>query len=136
MHIEVTLDNGKPTVTYTIIETGESAAVSLSTLKDTDNGFYYGLVVSDATVTITNMLYTGEDGAILYQQNACYYPEGDAPKADSVSAKAADSREYIDVTWTGTVPEKDGTYVVEMSKDNGEWIELTDSAVGFSYRYL
>ncbi len=136
MHIEVTLDNGKPTVTYTIIETGESAAVSLSTLKDTDSGFYYGLVVSDATVTITNMLYTGEDGAILYQQNACYYPEGDAPKADSVSAKAADSREYIDVTWTGTVPEKDGTYVVEMSKDNGEWIELTDSAVGFSYRYL
>ena len=136
MHIEVSLENGKPTITYTIIETGESAAVSLSTLADTDSGFYYGLVVSDAEVTITNMIYTNESGDILYHQNSCYYPEGSMPRVDSVTAKAADSREYIDITWTGTVPEKDGTFVVEISKDNGDWIELTDHVTDFSYRYI
>ncbi len=135
LHIEISLQSGKPAASYTIIETGETASVSLSTLAD-EPGYYYGLVVSDASVTITNMRYTAEDGTILYDQNACYYPEGTMPAVISVTAQAADSREYIDVSWTGSVPEGDGTYVVQMKKDNGDWADLADDVTGFSYRYM
>ena len=111
LHIEISLKAGKPTITYTIIETGETAEVSLSIISETTAGLYYGMVISDASVTVTNMCYTKEDGTVLYNQNSCYYPEGNMPEVNEVTAKAADSREYIDITWTGTVPEDDGTYV-------------------------
>lgn len=135
IHVVVAQDGDKPSVTYTRLNTGEQANVSTSVLDCDETGYYYGLIVSDATVVITNMVYTDANGTVLYDQNACYYPAGSAPTASTVSAVAAESREYIDVTWTGTVPENDGTYVVEMQRDGGAWTELTQDATGFSYQY-
>ncbi|MBQ2803634.1 MAG: hypothetical protein IJF07_07025, partial [Lachnospiraceae bacterium] len=135
LHITITpTTDGKTRITYENLETGKTEAVESSVQADVA-GRYYGMVVSDANVTITNMLYKAPDGTVHYDQNACYYPMGSTPTASDVAAVAAESREYIDVTWDGTVPENDGTYVVEMSKDNGEWVELSDDVVGFSYRY-
>ena len=136
LHIVVEKDGGEPVVTYTRVNTGEQASVAPSVLECEEAGYYYGLIVSDAKVEISNMVYTAADGTVLYNQNSCYYPLGTAPVATSVSAVAADTREYIDITWDGTVPEYDGTYVVEMQRDGGEWTTLATDVTDFSYRYI
>ncbi len=136
LHVTITkAADGKPTITYEMINTGEEYKVSTSTLACEETGYYYGLIVSDATVVISNMLYTAADGTVLYNQNSCYYPKGTAPVATSVSAVAAETREYIDISWEGSVTEDDGTYVVEMQLDGGEWITLATDITTLSYRY-
>lgn len=102
---------------------------------ETGDEVYYGFIVTNVSATITNMVYKDAQGNILYAQNSAYTPKGSIPVASNVTAVAAESREYIDVSWQGTVAEDDATYVVEVQKDGGEWIELTDDVTGFSYRY-
>lgn len=102
---------------------------------ETGDEAYYGFIVTNVSATVTNMIYKDAQGNILYDQNSAYAPKGTLPVATNVTAVAAESREYIDVSWLGTVAEDDATYVVEMQKDGGEWIELTDDVTGFSYRY-
>ena len=133
---------GKPEVNITFVDDNgevQTRSWTQAALTEPDGStpkeFYFGFALANISATITNMVYTDGSGAVLYDQNACYYTEGVAPVADSVSVMVADTREYIDITWTGTVPDCDGTYVVEMQKDGGEWMELTQDATGFDYRY-
>ncbi|HIW81990.1 MAG TPA: hypothetical protein H9742_10840 [Candidatus Acetatifactor stercoripullorum] len=138
--IEMDGDRHKTTITF-LDDAGaeQTRSFSQSALSEPDGStpteFYYGFALANVSVTITNMVYTSAEGVVLYDQNNCYYPKGTAPSASEVTAAASDTREYIDVTWKGTVPEDDGTYVVEMQKDGGQWTELTDDVTGFSYRY-
>ena len=135
--IEMDGDRHKTTITF-LDDAGaeQTRSFSQSALSEPDGStpteFYYGFALANVSVTITNMVYTSAEGVVLYDQNDCYYPKGTAPSASEVTAAASDTREYIDVTWKGTVPEDDGTYVVEMQKDGGQWTELTDDVTGFS----
>lgn len=142
LHYEITMSGGRPSVTVTFIDdegVEQSRTWSQNPIAEPDGStpteFYYGFVLANVSATVTNMVYTDASGKVLYDQNACYYTKGAAPVASSVSAVAAESREYIDITWTGTVPEYDGTYVVEMQRDDNEWVELSQDVTGFSYRY-
>ncbi len=142
IHYEIGFVSGKPSVTITFLDDAgveQSRTWSQSALANPDGStateFYYGFALANVSATVTNMVYTAEDGTVLYDQNACYYAKGTAPKATAVSAVVAESREYIDVSWTGTVPEDDGTYVVEMQKDGGAWTELSADVTGLGYRY-
>lgn len=141
IHYSISLAAGKPSVTMTFTDdNGEKQTRSFSqglpSAGDTSK-VYFGIMVSKVSATITNMVYKNANGTIFYDQNACYYPLGSAPAVTtgSVAATAAESREYIDVTWAGDVPEGDGTYVVEVKLDNGDWKELSQDVTGFSYRY-
>lgn len=143
VHYVITMADTRPTVTVTFVDDdGVTQTRSWSQNPVAENGaipteYYYGFMLANVDATITNMIYTSGNGeTVYYDQNACYYPAGSAPVANTVNAVAAESREYIDITWTGTVPEADGTYVVEVQKDGGEWVELTQDVTGFSYRYV
>ncbi len=142
LHYVIEFKSGKPAVTVTGVDAnGEAQEWSWSQGALAENGsapteFYYGFAVTSVEATVTNMIYTDADGTVLYDQNACYYPEGSAPVATAVTAVGAESREYIDISWEGSVAEDDGTYVVEMQKDGGDWVELTSTETGFSYQYV
>lgn len=110
--------------------------------------YYYGFAVAGCDVTVMNMTYslvnrsTDESGQTIvntvtkYDQNAAYHPEGIAPTPTSVNAEASADRDYIDVTWDGSVSEGDGVYVVEVKNDDGDWQILSDCETGFAYRYI
>ena len=143
VHYVITMADTRPTVTITFVDDdGVTQTRSWSQNPVAENGatpekYYFGFMLANVDATITNMIYTSGDGkTVYYDQNNCYYPAGAAPTANTVNAVAAETREYIDVTWTGSVPEEDGTYVVEMQRDGGEWVELTQDVTGFGYRYL
>ena len=102
---------------------------------DTSEKVYYGFAMTNVSATITNMVYKDAEGNVLYDQNAAYTPKGAAPIASSVSAQATETREYINISWTGSVAENDGFYVVEMQKDGGEWVEIATDLTGFNYSY-
>lgn len=106
-------------------------------LKDNGNNsnLYYGFAVAGATATITNMELKTASKEVLYDQNACYDPLGDAPVATSVSAVADASREFINVSWTGDNCDGDGSYVLQASQDG---VTYKDIAVGLtekSFKY-
>jgi len=143
IHYVIEKLSGKVTVTITFVDdNGEEQTRSFTQnpIEEPGGGapaeLYYGFALANISATITNMVYTDANGSVLYDQNCCYYPLGSAPTARDVSAVAADSREYIDVNWKGTVPEDDGTYVVELQKDGGEWVELNQDVTDFTYRYM
>lgn len=143
------------TIKYTVykaddafyIEAEWSEGTSTSTFKYNDSSFvafrdngsaapvYYGLMLAGVNADVTNMVYTDKDGNVLYEQNAYYNPLGEAPVANSVSAAAAEDRTYIDVTWTGSQVYGDGKYVLQVSKDGGEWTDAADDITGYSYQY-
>ena len=142
VHYVINWNGARPVVTISFYDDAgvlQERQWSQNPLAEPDGStpteFYYGFALANCSATITNMLYKDADGKVLYDQNACYYPNGAAPTASDVSAVAAEDRTHINVTWKGSVPENDGTYVVEMQKDGGEWVELTDDVTGFSYRY-
>ena len=143
IHYVISIIAGKPTVTVSWVDDAgvtQERTWAQNPVAETANGekpteYYYGLMFGDTDAIVTNMVYTSEEGHVLYDQNACYKPMGSAPVANNVTAVAAESREYIDIFWAGTVPEFDGTYVVEMQKNDGEWVELTQDVTGFTYRY-
>lgn len=130
--ITVTPKNGETqtaeyqyTKTMLFAENGKDTAVS------------YGFVFSGVKATVKNMKYTAADGTVLYDQNACYYADGVAPVVESVTAKAAATRDYITVNWTAsTEADGDGMYVLQVSKDNGSTWTYVDTAItDKTYRY-
>ena len=144
VHYVITMAGTRPTVTITFVDDDgvtQTRSWSQNPVAEPDGAtptaFYYGFMLADVDATITNMVYTNSDGTtVYYDQNACYHPTGSAPVASNVTAVGSETREFIDLSWTGTVPEYDGTYVVEMQKDGGEWVELTQDVTGFTYRYV
>ena len=144
VHYVITMEDTRPTVTVTFVDDDgvtQTRSWSQNPVAEPDGNtpteFYFGFMLANVDATITNMVYTSGDGkTVYYNQNDCYYTKGSAPVASNVTAVGAETREYIDISWTGTVPEYDGTYVVEMQKDGGEWVELTQDATGFTYRYV
>ena len=112
---------------------------SSSVLQFKENGAdtecQYGFGFANVTAAITNMILTDKDGKVLYDQNACYDPAGVAPIAESISAQADPSREFIHVTWTGTECEGDGHYVLQVSRDGETYVDVADNLTGFSYDY-
>ena len=143
VHYVITMADTRPTVTITFVDDdGVTQTRSWSQNPVAENGavpaeYYFGFMLANVDATITNMIYTSGDGkTVYYDQNACYHPEGTAPVASNVTAVGSETREFIDISWTGTVPEYDGTYVVEVQKDGGEWVELTQDVTGFTYRYV
>ncbi len=143
------------TIKYTIYKADDafyidavwSGGTSTSKFKYNDGSFaafadsgaatpvYYGIMLAGVNADVTNMVYTDKDGQVLFDQNAYYNPLGEAPAANSVSAVAAADRTYIDVTWTGTQVYGDGKFVLQVSKDGGEWTDVSDTITGYSYQY-
>lgn len=103
--------------------------------KGADSNVYYGFAVANATVTVTNMELKAADDTVLYDQNACYDPLGTAPKADSITAEADASREFITVNWTGDNCDGDGTYILQVSQDGIDWQDVAVGLTEKSYRY-
>ncbi|MCH5343954.1 MAG: hypothetical protein J1E64_07935, partial [Acetatifactor sp.] len=97
---------------------------------------YYGIAVSNASATITNMVYTDKDGKVLYDQNTYYNPIGVAPVPTGVYAEVGSTKEYIDVSWTGDACVGDGKYVLEVSRDNKNWQRAAINLTTKTYRYL
>lgn len=97
----------------------------------------YGFIVSNATVTITNMLYTNAKNEVRYDQNDCYTAAGTAPKVTSVNAAAAADRQSISVNWTSsTDAEGDGRYVLQATNDNGAtWKDVATDITEKTYTY-
>lgn len=88
----------------------------------------FGLLLANASATVTNMTYYNASGTVLYDQNDCYSPIGSAPVVRSVSAEAAATRDAIQVTWNSSVlASGDGYYVVEVSHDSGQWTEIAQT---------
>lgn len=144
VHYVIEKDGAKPKITISFVDdegVEQTRSFSQGALAEPDGSaateFYYGFALAEVGLTISNMVYTAADGTVLYDQNACYYPAGDAPQVteNSVKAVASESREYINISWNGTVPEADGTYVLEMKNGDGEWTELSQDITGLSYRY-
>lgn len=95
-----------------------------------------GLILANATATITNMVYTrvyGEEP--LYDQNECYDPIGQAPVVQSVTATALGTREAIQLSWRiSTAASGDGFYRIEAKHDNLDW-EPVATTTDLSYTY-
>lgn len=87
------------------------------------------------TATVTNLTYYDADGNVLFDQNEYYLPLGEAPEVTSVTAVGDDSREYITVSWTGESVYGDGKYVLQVSKDGGDYTDVADDLTEMSYSY-
>lgn len=97
---------------------------------------YYGLMVANKDVTVTNMVYTAADGTVLYDQNAYYDPVGDVPAAETVTATAASDRTRITVEWTGTEAKYDAKYVLQVKRpDSDTWEDVETELTVRSYDY-
>lgn len=95
----------------------------------------YGFAVTSATAAIRNMVYQDADGNVLYDQNDCYKPKGEAPVAESITAAADASREFIHVTWTGEECDADGYYVLQVSRDGTNWEDVETNLKEMAYDY-
>ena len=97
----------------------------------------YGFVLAGVKAVVKNMTYTSADGKVLYDQNDCYQAAGVAPVVKSVQAKAAATRDYIDVSWENeTEAQLDGMYALQVSTDNGNtWTDVDTAITEKSYRY-
>ena len=97
----------------------------------------YGFVLAGVKAVVKNMTYTSADGKVLYDQNDCYQAAGVAPVVKSVKAKAAATRDYIDVSWENeTDAQLDGMYALQVSTDKGNtWTDVDTAITEKSYRY-
>lgn len=95
----------------------------------------FGFILADASVTVTNMKYYSADGTLLYDQNDCYEPLGEAPVVTGVSASGAPTRDAIHIAWsTADLPYGDGRFVIQARKDGGSW-EIIGETQNTSYSY-
>lgn len=93
--------------------------------KGKDTPVSLGLAVAGATATVTNMKYTDNKGEVVYDQNLCYAPIGNAPIASAITATVPSTRDYINVSWDiKEAADGDGVFVLEMKKGDGEWTVL------------
>lgn len=109
--------------------------VLLFTEDGTETEAYYGLVAAGVTAVVSNMTYYDENGDVLFDQNEYYLPLGSAPVVKTVSAAGDDSREFITVSWTGEALSGDGKYVLQVSKDGGDYEDVADGLTEMTYSY-
>lgn len=120
-----------------ITMTTEDGTTYSATLNYTNSdSCQLGLILANATATITNMVYTRVDGEEpLYDQNECYDPIGQAPVVQSVTATALGTREAIQLSWRiSTAASGDGFYRIEAKHDNLDW-EPVATTTDLSYTY-
>jgi pectate lyase len=97
---------------------------------------YYGIMVANRTVKVTNMKYTDSNGTVLYDQNTYYNPAGTAPNVTGVTAEAASDRTKFTVTWTGDKAIADGKFVLQVKKPGAsDFVEVDDEITEQSYDY-
>lgn len=101
----------------------------VSVISSPSASIRYGLAFSNVDAVITNLVFKDANGNVLYDQEAAYDAVGTAPVVTSVELPMLSSdRTGITLSWNGTIPEKDGIYVVEVSTDNGAtYTTLADS---------
>ncbi len=101
-----------------------------ATTLRTGKPVYYGLAVSGADVTVTNVRVINEDGFVIYDQNDYYIAVGVAPVVKNVTANVSEDRKSIELVWENS---DDGVgnvqYVVMVSKDDGEYTLAGNSKV-------
>lgn len=98
---------------------------------------WYGLMVSNRDVVVKNMVYTAEDGTVLYDQNKYYDPVGEVPVVGAVTAVAAEDRTKITVTWTADDAVYDAKYVLQVKKPGAsDWEDVAAELTEKSYEYL
>ena len=120
VHIEAQKTGDNIVITLTP-EGGQEYTADLPCLETCSLGF----AVANADATVTNMVYTAEDGTVLYDQNDCYEPIGQAPIVTAVEAVAEGTREAIHISWQISTPASgDGYYLVEASHDGSGWTEI------------
>ncbi len=108
--------------TYTVTSSKSDALVSGG------GAVSFGFILANASVTVTNMRYCDAEEKTLYDQNECYEAIGAAPSASNVRAAAAATRDAINVMWnTDDLPYGDAHYVIQVSKDNGNWETIGES---------
>lgn len=123
----------KKTETYTK-KTAYSAAKSF---LNPGGDVWYGLMVSNRDVVVKNMVYTAEDGTVLFDQNKYYDPVGDVPVVSAVTAVAAEDRTKITITWTADNAVYDAKYVLQVKKPGAaDWEDVATELTAKSYEYL
>lgn len=122
VHIQAVKTADRLSVTMTTDGGGEyTADLPYTNSKNCQLGF----VVANAAATVTNMVYKTEGGAVLYDQNDCYAPVGQAPVVTAVEAAATGTREAIMISWRiSAAASGDGYYLVEAQHDDGPWTEI------------
>lgn len=119
-----------------ITMTTEDGTTYSATLNYTNSkNCQLGLILADATATVTNMVYTRGNSEMLYDQNLCYSAVGQAPEITSVQANLSETREAIVVSWTvNQQASGDGVALVEVSTDGTTWTEIArTSATSYTY---
>ena len=142
--IDATIEAGQ-TVHIKAKKTTENLLVTMTTEDGTDytatlnytnsKNCQLGLILADATATVTNMVYTRGSSKVLYDQNLCYSAVGQAPEITSVQANLSETREAIVVSWTvNQQASGDGVALVEVSTDENTWTEIArTSATSYTY---
>lgn len=97
---------------------------------------HYGLAISAADATVTNIKVTNEEGYIIYDQNDYYIAVGVAPVVGTVTGSVSEDRKSINVTWDNA---EEGVgnvqYIVMVSKDGGEYALAGNSKINeFTYK--
>ena len=96
----------------------------------------FGLILADASVTVTNMKYYSEEGQTLYDQNDCYSAIGTAPVITAAYADIAETRDGIVITWDcSELAGGDGRYVIQMRRSDSEEWEIIAETTESSYIY-
>ena len=142
--IDATIEAGQ-TIHIKADKTAEDLLVTMTTEDGTDytatlnytnsDSCQLGLILADATATVTNMVYTRGSSEVLYDQNVCYSAVGQAPEITSVQANLSETREAIVVSWTvNQQASGDGVALVEVSTDGTTWTEIArTSATSYTY---
>lgn len=88
----------------------------------------FGIALVGAKAEVKNLKLVDANGTVIYDQNDHVSEAGKAPVVTKItSAQVNDDRTAIDLTWTGEGAEGDGRYVVEVSKNGGNYIRIKDT---------
>ena len=122
-------------LTYTSKYKYNATDFKLFTEQGANTPVYYGFVASGVTAVVTNLRYYDAKCEMLFDQNEYYLPLGTAPVVTGVRAVGDESREFITVNWSGEAVSGDGKYVLQVSKDGGEFVDVAVNLTEMSYRY-
>ena len=128
LHIEISRTGATTcTISYASYEDETIAGVvSYNMLDDAGTDLYFGLAISEASVEISNLLYTqrsstSDVGTEYYDQNDIYAPVGSVPTVRALYAAAAEvnGATVVKLSILGDAPTGDAFYIIERSEDNG-----------------
>ncbi len=141
-HIEITrTGDAVCTISYTsYADETVFGELEYKMLDATGTNLYYGLAISEASVEISNLLYTkrssaSDTGSVYYNQNDEYAPVGTVPTVRALYAAAAevDGESVVKLSILGDTPTGDAFYVIERSEDNGvTWTTIKETLYGVS----